>query len=348
MTTSIGFTMNLPILDGKNFDHWSIQMNAIFGFQECLDVVQQGVQEVDENSIGVEKLEFKDAKKRYCKVKKVKLQMMHRKYELLQIEEQEIIADYFTRIRTLTYVMRSCGEKIPKQGRLTNRQSQQALNAQFKKKKNFEHFDRYNKENGKWHSGKKNEEEKLSHYRRGFPRSKSTDLNSDVESGYAIANSKNWSLGQMDVKSAFLNGPLDMKVFVSQPLGFEVPSQENKVYKLHRALFGLRQDPMAWNKRIDSFLMKQGLLKNEEIEGIKRRLKSEFEMSDLGTFTYFLGIEFVRTSKGILIHQKKYISDVRQRFDMFNYNSSPTRVDTRNVLCIGSPNEQTVDVTLYS
>ncbi|XP_019434413.1 PREDICTED: uncharacterized protein LOC109341068 [Lupinus angustifolius] len=245
MTTSNGFSTNLPILDGKNFDHWSIQMKAIFGFQDCLDVVQQGVQELDENSTEEEKVELKEAKKRDCKaiflihqcvdhsnferisaatsskeawqildkcysggvkVKKVRLQMMRRQYELLQMEEQESIADYFTRIRTLINVMKGCGEKLSEQSvvekilrtlsakfdhvvvaieeskdldnfkidelqgsleaheqrfleRMSDRQSQQALSVQFKKKKSLQHFDRFNKESNKWHSGRKFDDE---------------------------------------------------------------------------------------------------------------------------------------------------------------------------------------------
>ncbi|XP_019433840.1 PREDICTED: uncharacterized protein LOC109340575 [Lupinus angustifolius] len=62
MATSNEFAMNLPILDGKNYDHWSIQMEAIFGFQECLDVVKAGMPMVDENSV-----EYREANKRDCK-----------------------------------------------------------------------------------------------------------------------------------------------------------------------------------------------------------------------------------------------------------------------------------------
>lgn len=59
----------------------------------------------------------------------------------------------------------------------------------------------------------------------------------------AIANSNGWSVHQMDVKSAFLNGPLEEEVFVSQPLGFIKKGQEMKVYKLNKALYGLRKAP---------------------------------------------------------------------------------------------------------
>ncbi|KAF1889456.1 hypothetical protein Lal_00024783, partial [Lupinus albus] len=49
------------------------------------------------------------------KVKKVRLQMMRRQYELLQIEEQEIIAEYFNRIRSLTNLMKGYGDKLDEQ-----------------------------------------------------------------------------------------------------------------------------------------------------------------------------------------------------------------------------------------
>ena len=65
----------------------------------------------------------------------------------------------------------------------------------------------------------------------------------------------------MDVKCAFLNGPLSEEVFVKQPPGFEVKNQMTKVYKLHKALYGLKQAPRAWNKRIDGYLNNIGFSK---------------------------------------------------------------------------------------
>ena len=50
---------------------------------------------------------------------------------------------------------------------------------------------------------------------------------------------------QLDAKSAFLNGPLKEDVFVDQPLGFQVDGQEDKVYKLKKAMYGLKQAPRA-------------------------------------------------------------------------------------------------------
>jgi len=77
----------------------------------------------------------------------------------------------------------------------------------------------------------------------------------------AIACKNEWLLYHLDVKSAFLNGPLEELVFVSQPLGFEIAGKENMVYKLHKALYGLKQAPRAWNKKTDQVLIQIGFKK---------------------------------------------------------------------------------------
>jgi hypothetical protein len=61
----------------------------------------------------------------------------------------------------------------------------------------------------------------------------------------AYAAHYDFKLYQMDVKSAFLNGPLSELVYVEQPPGFEDPQFPDYVYKLHKALYGLKQTPRA-------------------------------------------------------------------------------------------------------
>ena len=55
-----------------------------------------------------------------------------------------------------------------------------------------------------------------------------------------IASHLNFKLYQMDVKSAFLNGMLQEEVYVEQPKGFFDPHKPVDVYKLKRALYGLK------------------------------------------------------------------------------------------------------------
>ena len=62
----------------------------------------------------------------------------------------------------------------------------------------------------------------------------------------AYASHHNFKLQQMDVKSAFLNGPLNELVYVKQPPGFQDLKYPNHVYKLDKALYVLKQAPRAW------------------------------------------------------------------------------------------------------
>ena len=56
----------------------------------------------------------------------------------------------------------------------------------------------------------------------------------------SIACQMEWKVYQFDVKSAFLKGYLDEDVYVDQPKGFVIQGNENKVYKLKKALYGLK------------------------------------------------------------------------------------------------------------
>nr|GEV76636.1 retrovirus-related Pol polyprotein from transposon TNT 1-94 [Tanacetum cinerariifolium] len=58
----------------------------------------------------------------------------------------------------------------------------------------------------------------------------------------AIAASKNMTIYQMDVKTAFVNGELKEEVYVSQPEGFVDPDHPTHVYRLKKALYGLKMD----------------------------------------------------------------------------------------------------------
>ena len=145
---------NLPILDGTNWGEWQIQMQVVFGFQDVLEVVECGIAELEKQSSDPQKATCKDAKKRDCKalffihqsvdkanfqkiahaktskeawcilekaysgdakLKKVKLQTLRRQYEMIQMESTEKVADYFTRILSITNLMKGCGEKLDDQ-----------------------------------------------------------------------------------------------------------------------------------------------------------------------------------------------------------------------------------------
>nr|GFC61258.1 reverse transcriptase [Tanacetum cinerariifolium]GFC61304.1 reverse transcriptase [Tanacetum cinerariifolium] len=62
----------------------------------------------------------------------------------------------------------------------------------------------------------------------------------------------------MDVKSAFLYGTIDEKVYVMQPPGFQDPEFPNRVYKVEKAMYGLHQAPRAWYGTLSKYLLDNG------------------------------------------------------------------------------------------
>jgi hypothetical protein len=47
-------------------------------------------------------------------------------------------------------------------------------------------------------------------------------------------------------KYVFLNGVLHEEIYVEQPAGFVISGHEDKVYRLHKALYGLKHAPRVW------------------------------------------------------------------------------------------------------
>ena len=62
----------------------------------------------------------------------------------------------------------------------------------------------------------------------------------------------------MDVKSAFLNGPINELVYVKQPSGFDDHEFPNHVYQLDKALYGLKQAPHVWYEHLTELLQDHG------------------------------------------------------------------------------------------
>jgi hypothetical protein len=75
----------------------------------------------------------------------------------------------------------------------------------------------------------------------------------------------------MDEKSAFLNGELQEEVYIMQPPGFIIAGQENKVLRLSKALYGLRQAPRAWYAKLDAVLIALGFHRSESEHAVHLR-----------------------------------------------------------------------------
>ncbi|GJW49069.1 retrovirus-related pol polyprotein from transposon TNT 1-94 [Tanacetum coccineum] len=146
----------------------------------------------------------------------------------------------------------------------------------------------------------------------------------------AYAAHKSFPIYQMDVKTAFLNGPLKEEVYVAQPDGFVDPDHPGKVYHLRKALYGLKQSPRAWYDELSNFLMPKGLTKgtidptlftirygedilfmqiyvDDNIFGstnpkftkrFEKLMHNRFEMSLMGEMKFFLGLQIHQSSRG--------------------------------------------------
>ena len=67
----------------------------------------------------------------------------------------------------------------------------------------------------------------------------------------SMAASLDYEIWQMDVKTAFLNGDLKEEIYMSQPDGFIQKGHEQKVYKLLKYIYRLKQALRSWNLKFN-------------------------------------------------------------------------------------------------
>jgi hypothetical protein len=176
-----------------------------------------------------------------------------------------------------------------------------------------------------------------------------------------LANTLNLEVHQMDVKTAFLNGDLKEEIYMTQPEGFISKGTENLVCKLNKTLYGLKQSSRAWYLKLHQFLVNQSFTKNladysvyskqqdgtifiisvyvddiliacnklEDLEHLKKQLKSNFEMKDLGELRWFLGMEVTRDRKAgtMKLSQAQYVKKILERFNMVECKEVATPLD---------------------
>jgi hypothetical protein len=194
----------------------------------------------------------------------------------------------------------------------------------------------------------------------------------------AAAAQEGWFVHHMDVKSAFLNGELKEEVYVQQPPGFVAAGHEEKVLKLNKALYGLRQAPRAWNVKLDSSLQVKGFTRcasehgmytrgagearvvvgvyvddliitganSAVVEKFKEEMRQTFRMSDLGLLSFYLGIEVKQGNKCITLGQPAYAKKLLEKARMVNCNPCSTPMEVRLQLSGKSTSEE-VDATMY-
>ncbi|KAJ9542828.1 LOW QUALITY PROTEIN: hypothetical protein OSB04_029334 [Centaurea solstitialis] len=143
----------------------------------------------------------------------------------------------------------------------------------------------------------------------------------------AISAYFNYEIWQMDVKTAFLNGKLTIDVYMLQPDGFVDPKNPNKVCKLLKYIYGLKQASRSWNLHFDERIKEFGFSKiigNDvpTLQGVKAWLGKCFQMKDLGEAAYILGIKIYKNRSRWLIglSQTTYVDKIQKRFRMDESN----------------------------
>eukprot|EP00253_Pinus_taeda_P022948 PITA_22948 len=156
----------------------------------------------------------------------------------------------------------------------------------------------------------------------------------------ALATKYNWELHELDVKSAFLNGELKEEIYLAQPERFVKQVQEHLVCILKKDLYGLKQALRSWYEKVDSFFLEYGFHRSlndpnlytkhnkqghiilislyvddmiitgdvdDLIRGIKRLMAQVFDMKDLGSLHYCLGLEVCKEPGQTFLTQGKQL-----------------------------------------
>nr|GEZ85432.1 retrotransposon protein, putative, Ty1-copia subclass [Tanacetum cinerariifolium] len=93
---------------------------------------------------------------------------------------------------------------------------------------------------------------------------------------FALASIYNFPIHQMDVKTAFLNGDLDEEVYMKQPEGFVLPGHENKVCKLKKSLYGLKQALKQWHDKFYKSIHSNGFTYNSSDRCIYSKFTKDY------------------------------------------------------------------------
>ncbi|XP_019263111.1 PREDICTED: uncharacterized protein LOC109240886 [Nicotiana attenuata] len=167
-----------------------------------------------------------------------------------------------------------------------------------------------------------------------------------VRSLIAIAAKKKWHISQLDVNNAFLHGDLHEEVYMQAPPGLETQAPD-LVCKLNKSLYGLKKASRQWYDKLTEVLYSRGYahsmhdyslfhrkqgssivfvavyvddvlltgIDSEEISQLTVFLHDRFRIKDLGQLHYFLGLEVLYKSDGIIVSQRKFVLDLLREYD---------------------------------
>ncbi|MBW0524415.1 hypothetical protein O181_064130 [Austropuccinia psidii MF-1] len=150
---------------------------------------------------------------------------------------------------------------------------------------------------------------------------------------------------QIDIKSTFLNTPLSEIVRLSISQGI-LTDRRKFFLKLCKAIYGLKQAPLAWYERLKSWLVKKGFLaclmdpcvfffqKPSElwlyihvddivifasnIEPFKKEISLEFDIKDIGIADLLLGVKVTHSPEHVSLDHKYFTESLLDSYGMSN------------------------------
>lgn len=184
----------------------------------------------------------------------------------------------------------------------------------------------------------------------------------------SISAAKKLDIFQCDVRNAFLNGELNETVYLEAPEHVNVP--KGKVIKLKKAIYGLKEAPYIWNRKITEVLKELKFVQSkndyclfvrsdncyvlvyvddiliatndERIrKSIQSKLETEFKMKFLGNIKSYLGISVIKEGNCFKINQQKLIEDVARRFRVENSKPIKTPIEEKLQIRINEGDEAT-------
>nr|GEY26024.1 hypothetical protein [Tanacetum cinerariifolium] len=153
------------------------------------------------------------------------------------------------------------------------------------------------------------------------------------------------------------------EVYVNQPDGFVDPYHPDKVYRLKKALYGLKHAPRVWYDELSKFLLSKGFSKgsidptlfitkhrgdillvqiyvDDIIFGstnlnlskrFEKLMHNKFEMSMMEELKFFLGIQIYQSPRGIFINPAKYAQEILKKLGMTSCDSVGTLMATKHL-----------------
>lgn len=174
----------------------------------------------------------------------------------------------------------------------------------------------------------------------------------------SVAGVRNYNVKQYDVESAFLNGEISEEIYMKQPPGFK---KNDKVLRLKKSLYGLKQAAKVWNEKLHETLINAGCIQNQAdkclytaqsqeavcyilthvddiiiadnnnnfADMIIEKLKRKFIIKELGNVNHYLGIDIKKDAEGNFeISQPNYIDKIVEEAKLQDARNSRTPINT--------------------